>query len=255
MRLAGEKALVTGSTAGIGRAIATEFAREGAGVVVTGRNRERGESVVAEINAAGGTGVFHAADLDDEEQCNTLVAAAARHLDGLTVLVNNAAGGETRDARVAELDTGAWEAILRIDLTAPFWCARAAIPHMRRAGHGAIVNISSRQAERPSGGLSGYCVAKAGLNALTRAVAVEEASNGIRANTISPGYVLNDRRDANLGAERRARYEGMHLTRLGTAVDVAHAAVYLASRESEFVTGVNLQLDGGSSIARALTLG
>ena len=255
MRLAGEKALVTGSTAGIGRAIATEFAREGAGVVVTGRNRERGESVVAEINAAGGTGVFHAADLDDEEQCNTLVAAAARHLDGLTVLVNNAAGGETRDARVAELDTGAWEAILRIDLTAPFWCARAAIPHMRRAGHGAIVNISSRQAERPSGGLSGYCVAKAGLNALTRAVAVEEASNGIRANTISPGYVLNDRRDANLGAERRARYEGMQLTRLGTAVDVAHAAVYLASRESEFVTGVNLQLDGGSSIARALTLG
>src|SRR5213080_2612114 len=95
MRLAGEKALVTGSTAGIGRAIATEFAREGAGVVVTGRNRERGESVVAVINAA---------------------------------------GGETRDARVAELDTAEWEAILRIDLTAPFWCARAAIPHMRRAG-------------------------------------------------------------------------------------------------------------------------
>jgi 3-oxoacyl-[acyl-carrier protein] reductase len=90
---------------------------------------------------------------------------------------------------------------------------------------------------------------------LTRAIAVEEASNRIRANTISPGYVVNERRDANIDPERRARYEGMHLTRLGTAADVAYAAVYLASRESEFLTGVNLQLDGGSSIARALKLG
>jgi NAD(P)-dependent dehydrogenase (short-subunit alcohol dehydrogenase family) len=126
---------------------------------------------------------------------------------------------------------------------------------MRRAGHGSIVNISSRQAERASPGLAAYCAAKGGLNALTRSIAVDYAADGIRCNTISPGYVVNDRRDADMTAERRARYEGMHLTRLGTAADVAHAVVYLAGRESEFVTGVNLQLDGGSSIARALTLG
>jgi NAD(P)-dependent dehydrogenase (short-subunit alcohol dehydrogenase family) len=255
MRLAGEKALVTGSTAGIGRAIAVEFARQGAGVIVTGRNRERGDAVVAEITGDGGSAAFHATDLTDEASCDALVAAAAARLDGLTILVNNAAGGETHDGRIADLDTTTWEAILRIDLTAAFWCARGAIPHMRRAGHGAVVNISSRQAERPSGGLSAYCVAKGGLNALTRAIAVEEAEHGIRANTISPGYVLNERRDANIDAERRARYEGMHLTRLGIAADVAYAAVYLASREAEFLTGVNLQLDGGSSIARALKLG
>jgi NAD(P)-dependent dehydrogenase (short-subunit alcohol dehydrogenase family) len=255
MRLAGEKALVTGSTAGIGRAIAVEFARQGAGVIVTGRSRERGDAVVAEITGAGGRAAFHATDLTDEASCDALVAAAAARLDGLTILVNNAAGGETHDGRIADLDTATWEAILRIDLTAAFWCARAAIPHMRRAGHGAVVNISSRQAERPSGGLSAYCVAKGGVNALTRAIAVEEAEHGIRANTISPGYVLNERRDANIDAERRARYEGMHLTRLGIAADVAYAAVYLASREAEFLTGVNLQLDGGSSIARALKLG
>jgi len=135
------------------------------------------------------------------------------------------------------------------------WCARAAIPHLRAAGHGAIVNVSTRQAERASAGLAAYVAAKAGLNGLTRALAVEEAPHNIRCNTISPGYVLNDRRDADITPERRARYEGMHLTRLGTAADIAHAAVYLASRESEFLTGVNLQLDGGSSIARALTLG
>ena len=120
---------------------------------------------------------------------------------------------------------------------------------------GSIVNISSRQGERASAGLSAYVAAKAGLNGLTRAIAVEEAANGIRCNTISPGYVLNDRRDSDITPERRARYEAMHLTRLGVADDVAYAAVYLASVESEYLTGINLQLDGGSSIARAKSLG
>ena len=96
---------------------------------------------------------------------------------------------------------------------------------MRAAGHGAIVNISTRQAERASPGLSAYVAAKAGLNGLTRAIAVEEAKHGIRCNTISPGYVLNDRRDADLAPERRTALEGMHLTRLGEAADVAHVRV------------------------------
>jgi NAD(P)-dependent dehydrogenase (short-subunit alcohol dehydrogenase family) len=255
VRLTGERALVTGSTAGIGRALALAFGREGATVCVTGRNSERGRAVVDEIVGAGGAAQFLAADLHDEGACNALVDGAARAIGGLTVLVNNAAGGDTRDAAVADLTTEAWEAILRVDLTAPMWCARAAIPHLRRAGRGAIVNISSRQGEKASRGLAAYVAAKAGLNGLTRAIAVDEAQYGIRCNTISPGYVLNDVRDADITPERRARVEGMHLTRLGEAADVAAAAIYLASRESEFVTGINLQLDGGSSIARGLTLG
>jgi len=92
-------------------------------------------------------------------------------------------------------------------------------------------------------------------HSITRSIAVDYADRGIRCNTISPGYVLNDRRDADIDADRRARYEGMHLTRLGVADDIAYAAVYLASAESGFVTGLNLQVDGGSSIARGLTLG
>jgi NAD(P)-dependent dehydrogenase (short-subunit alcohol dehydrogenase family) len=118
-----------------------------------------------------------------------------------------------------------------------------------------VVNISSRAAARASEGHAAYAAAKSGLNALTRSVAVEEAAHGVRCNTISPGYVLNERRDAGIDDASRARFEHMHLTRLGVAADVAHAAVYLASREAEFVTGINLQLDGGSSIARASTLG
>jgi NAD(P)-dependent dehydrogenase (short-subunit alcohol dehydrogenase family) len=255
MRMEGERALVTGSTSGIGRAVAVMFAAEGAAVAVTGRNAERGDAVVAEIAGAGGNAIFLPADLHDEAACTALVNVTADRLGGLTVLVNNAAGGDAQDGSVADVTTDAWDAILRVDLTAPMWCARAAIPHLRRARHGAIVNISSRQGERPSAGLAAYAAAKAGLNGLTRAIAVEEAPNNIRCNTISPGYVLNDRRDADISAERRARYEGMHLTRLGIAADVAHAAVYLASGESGFLTGVNLQLDGGSSIARARTFG
>ena len=253
-RLLGEKALITGSTAGIGKEIAMSFAREGAAVVVTGRDAERGNAVVRSITAAGGRATFIAADLLSEEACTGLVDHSAEALDGLTILVNNAAGGGP-DAAAADLGTDAWEATLRIDLTAPFWCIRAAIPHMRRVGRGAIVNISTRQARRASPGFAAYIAAKGGLEALTRSVAVDYASEHIRCNTISPGYVLNERRDADITPERRAKYESMHLTRLGTAADVAHAAVYLASAESEFLTGTNLELDGGSSNARGLTLG
>jgi meso-butanediol dehydrogenase / (S,S)-butanediol dehydrogenase / diacetyl reductase len=255
VRLAGEKALVTGSTAGIGRVIASEFARQGAHVVVTGRDRARGDAVVGTIVGGGGNATFVPADLRSEEACAALVERAVAELDGLTVLVNNAAGGDTRDGRVGALSTESWESILLVDLTAPFWLCRAALPHLERAGGGAIVNISSRQAERASPGLAAYGAAKGGLNALTRSIAVDYAAAGVRCNTISPGYVLNDRRDAGIDEAKRARYEGMHLTRIGEATDVALAAVYLASRESEFVTGINLQLDGGSSIARGLTLG
>jgi NAD(P)-dependent dehydrogenase (short-subunit alcohol dehydrogenase family) len=255
VRLAGERALITGSTAGIGRAIAHRFAAEGAAVCVTGRDRARGDAVVASIEADGGRAHFVGAELRDEQACNALVAEAAEALDGLTVLVNNAAGGDAGDGPVGSLTTDAWQAILTVNLTAPMWLTRAALAHLLNAGRGSIVNVSTRQAERASRGLAAYIASKGGLNALTRSIAVDYADRGIRCNTISPGYVINDRRDADIEPERRARYEGMHLTRLGMADDIAYAAVYLASAESGFVTGLNLQVDGGSSIARGLTLG
>jgi NAD(P)-dependent dehydrogenase (short-subunit alcohol dehydrogenase family) len=256
VRLTGEIALVTGSTAGIGKAIALEFATEGAHVVVHGRDAARGAAVVGEIESGGGAAEFVAADLSTEEACASLIDRSVHCFGGLTVLVNNAvASPDSHDSAVGEMDTTHWEHALRVNLTAPMWLTRAALPHLVTAGHGSIVNVSSRQAERPSGGLAAYAASKGGLNALTRALAVEYARHGIRANTISPGYVINERRDAEFPPERRARLEAMHLTRLGSARDVALAAVYLASRESELLTGINLALDGGSGTARAASFG
>ena len=247
--------LVTGSTSGIGRVVAQLCAREGARVGVHGRNVARGESVAQEIAAAGGTAAFFPADLADEAAATALVDAVAAHFGGLSVLVNNAASGTGGDSPTGRFDTAVWERVLRINLTSAAWLCRAAIPHMQTARHGSIVNVSSRQAERASAGLAPYVASKGGLNALTRAIAVEYAREGIRCNALSVGYVVNERRDAGMTPEQRARLEGMHLTRLGRPEDVAYAVVYLASRESEFVTGALLPVDGGGTIARGLVLG
>ena len=254
-RLAGETVLITGSTSGIGRQAAITCAAEGALVAVHGRNAERGEAVVRTITEAGGQAAFFAADVSEEAACDALVAGVVAHFGGLTVLVNNAVAGSGGRSPVGAFDTELWERILRVNLTSPAWLCRAAIPHMLAAGHGSIVNVSSRQAERASPGLAPYAASKGGLNALTRSIAVDYGRRNVRCNALSVGYVENPRRDAGMSPERRAELEGMHLTRLGRAEDVAWAIVYLASRESAFVTGALLPVDGGGTIARGKVLG
>jgi glucose 1-dehydrogenase len=254
-RLAGEVAIITGSTSGLGKEVARRFAVEGAAVVVSGRDADRGNRVIDTITGDGGVAIFLAADLADDAACSDLVAATVERFGGLTVLVNNAVNTTGGDGDVTSVESETWARILRINVVAVAVLCRVAIPHMVRAGHGAIVNISSRAAERPSPGLAAYAASKGALNALTRAIAVDFAPHNVRCNTISPGYVVHERRDAELDDNRRRRLEAMHLSRLGTPEDVAHAAVYLASQEAQWVTGINLQLDGGSSIARAASFG
>src|SRR5439155_10502277 len=165
------------------------------------------------------------ADLVEERASAELVDAAVERFGGLTILVNNAVASTVDDADgpLTELTDRAWEQTLRVNLTAPMWLARAAIPRMIEAGHGSIINVSSRAAERASRGLAAYIASKGGLNALTRSIAVDYAEHNIRCNTISPGYVVNERRHADLSEARRTRPEGMHLTRMREATYVPHS--------------------------------
>lgn len=251
-RLEREVAIVTGSTSGIGAEIARLFAAEGAKVVVTGRNAERGARVVDSVE---GEAVFIAADLTDPAAASSLVADTVERFGTLTVLVNNAVEVGAHDGLVTEVGGDDWHQILGTNVVAPAQLCRHAIPVMAEAGHGSIVNISSRAGQRGTPSYVAYSASKGGLDALTRAIAATHAAQGIRCNTVSPGYILNERRDAELTDERRRQLEAMHLTRLGVARDVAYAVLYLASKEAEFVTGILLPVDGGSSTARARTLG
>jgi NAD(P)-dependent dehydrogenase (short-subunit alcohol dehydrogenase family) len=254
-RLAGEVAVVTGSTAGLGVTVAQLFAAEGAHVVVTGRNGERGEAVVADIASAGGSATFVRADLTDEDEARALVGTAADRFGPVTVLVNNAVSPETitRDARLTDVPADVWDAMYRVNVLAAVWLMQEAIPLMQQAGHGSIVNVSSRTAERASPRLAAYTASKGAMNALTRSITLDYARTGVRCNTVQPGYIVHDERDADLTPERRRYIEDMCLTRPPTAIDVAYSILFLASHEAECISGITLQVDSGSSAARART--
>jgi NAD(P)-dependent dehydrogenase (short-subunit alcohol dehydrogenase family) len=254
-RLTGEVAVVTGATAGLGVTVAKLFAAEGAAVVVAGRNVERGEAVATSLRDGGGRAMFVRTELTDEGEARGLVRRAAQEFGSVTVLVNNAVSPEVieRDARLTDVPDDVWESMYRVNVVSAVWLMQEAIPLMQAAGHGSIVNVSSRTAERASPRLASYTASKGAMNALTRSITLDYARSGIRCNTVQPGYILHDERDAELSADRRRYIEDMCLTRPPTAVDVAYAILFLASREAECISGVTLQVDAGSSAARART--
>jgi NAD(P)-dependent dehydrogenase (short-subunit alcohol dehydrogenase family) len=257
LRLAGEVAIVTGSTSGLGREVARHFGSEGCAVVLTGRDHARGNRAVQDVQEEGGAALFVPADLRREADCQALVDATLARFGSLTVLVNNAVNNTTMadDGPVTDVDRSTFDAVLAVNLVGPATLCRLAIPAMLEAGHGAIVNVSSRAAERGTPGLAAYTASKGGLNALARSITVDYARRGIRCNTVQAGYILHEVRDAALTSERLAEIEGMHLTRLATPTDIAYAVAFLASREAETISGVTLQVDGGSSMVRGRTLG
>lgn len=245
MRLQGKVALVTGSTRGIGRSIAEMFAHEGASVAITGRTVERGRRVVERIEQAGGHAHFWPLDVAEERSVAEVIDAVATRFGSLTTLVNNAAptvevGSNIK--RLVDYSTEEWDLIVRRGLTgAVFWSCKYAIPHLAAAGGGSIVNISSGQSVIALPGFAAYSAVKGGMNALSRALAVEEAERHIRSNTIVVGRVVA-KGDMGQGITPG------HLTRLGVPDDVAYAATYLASDESAFVTGSIITADGGFTI-------
>lgn len=247
-RLAGKTAIVTGSTRGMGRAIASLFAREGARVVVSGRDPERGHAVVEEIESAGGRAVFVAGDVRSPQTNRRLVTQARQVFGGVDVLVANA--GTLGLGSLTDLSFETWRETLATNLDAVFLLLREGIPELQKRGGGSIVVNGSIAALKGFPRHAAYCASKGALPCLVRQVAVDYAPS-IRINLLITGPVDTDLIWESASAfpePDRAVSEAAQKTllkRLGTPLDVARAALFLACQESAWITGTALTIDGG----------
>jgi NAD(P)-dependent dehydrogenase (short-subunit alcohol dehydrogenase family) len=234
--LDGRTALVTGATAGIGRAIARRLARDGADVIVHGRDAERGAATVAEIAAEGGSARFVAADLADMDELQCLASG----LGDVDVLVNNA--GRSWFGPTAELDVGTFDAVVATNLRAPYFLVSAVAPGMAQRGWGSIVNIGSMAGDIGWEGGAAYGATKAGLALMTRAWAVEWSAQGVRVNTVAPGAVVT-------GIMPRESIDAVGaatpIGRAATPEEIAEVVGFLASPRASYVTGAAVAADGG----------
>lgn len=238
--LSGRVALVTGSTRGIGRAIAQTLAQCGASVAVVGRDSAKASAVAAELgeNARG-----FACDLSDMTQASGLVDQVEQGLGAVDVLVNNA--GLTRDNILPRLKDEDWDAVLATNLRAAFATIRAATRGMMKRRWGRIVNVSSVVGLVGNRGQANYAASKAGLIGLTKSVAKEFASRNVLANVVAPGFIETDMTDAMTPEARTALTAQIPLARLGTAQDVAGVVAFLASEHAAYITGQVIVVDGG----------
>lgn len=244
-RFAGKAALVTGSTSGIGRGIARRLLREGASVVVNdeGGSDGDGESVAVSLETdAPGRAAYIPADVGDADSVRRLVDEAVDELDGLDVLVNNV--GEGKNAPPDELSTDDWTWVMDVKLRSGWLTTRYALEEL--AGGGSIVNVSSVHGGRTTRGYFPYNVAKAGVDGLTRALAVELGPVGVRVNAVAPGAIFVDAPDPS-PADLNQPEATDPLGRLGSPADVASTVAYLASDDAAYVTGAVVPVDGGRS--------
>ena len=245
-------ALITGAGVGIGRATALLFAREGASVVVVDLNEKTGLETVELIVKAGGSAAFARADVSKADEVESMLAVAISKFGKLDILFNNA--GIVKQGRAEDSSVEDWESQIGTTLTSVFLGSKFAIPIFRKQGGGVIVNMASVAGSMGIVNRAVYSAAKGGVIALTRATALDHAGENIRINYISPATIetpsLTDRINASPdpAAARKAFEERQPVGRLGQPDDVAHAALYLASDESSFMTGQGIVIDGGMSV-------
>jgi NAD(P)-dependent dehydrogenase (short-subunit alcohol dehydrogenase family) len=252
-RLEGKVAIITGASAGIGRATATLFAAEGARLVLGARRQVELDSLVAEITAAGGSAVALAGDVRDERYAQALVETAVTRFGRLDVAFNNAGTlGEMGDT--TGVSEQGWNDTLATNLTSAFLGAKHQLPAMLAAGGGSIIFTSTFVGHSFAfPGVAAYAASKSGLIGLTQALAAEHGPRNVRVNAILPGAVDTQMyREMNDTAESQAFVTGLHaLKRAATPLELARSVLYLASDESSFTTGAAMLVDGGASITRS----
>lgn len=250
-RLDGKVAVITGAARGIGRGCAEQFTREGAGVVIADVLDADGEATAAALVVDGGAACYVHCDVQSEDECRSLIATAIAAYGRLDVLINNA--GRYPRATLEETTTELWDSLLNVNLRGAFYCCKHAVPRLRDAGGGSIINIGSINGIQGLPNLVAYAAAKGGLLTLTRTLAGALARDRIRVNYIIPGWVLSEGELALHAAngiteeELLRRGAALPLGRHQTPLDTAYAAVYLASDESSQVTGTTVHVDAGAS--------
>jgi NAD(P)-dependent dehydrogenase (short-subunit alcohol dehydrogenase family) len=248
-RLAGKVAIVTGSGTGIGRAIALALAVEGAKVALVGRRKDKLDEVVEEIRNAEGEAISAKADITKSSDTKAVVDQVEKQFGKLNILVNNA--GALSVSTIETISEDDWDRIITTNLKGPFLMSRAALPAMRRAGGGSIVNIGSVLGLVAVKDRAAYCASKGGVTLLTKAMALDHSHEHIRVNCICPSVVETDLiRDVFAKSDegrkaREARIATIPMGRFGQPQDVAGLAIFLASDESSWMTGTAIPLDGG----------
>lgn len=244
LSLADSTAIVTGSTRGIGAAVAHRLANAGANVVVSGRTVEDGQTVVESIAEDGGDAIFQQTDVRDPDALESLINITIEEFGSIDILINNA-GFET-DTAPDEVDLDMWTRIVETDFRGYWLCAKYAYPHLVKSDRGAVVNISSNHAFATQPKKFPYNAIKAGIDSMTRSMAIAWGVDHIRVNSVNPGWTLVDRIADTLSKEDLDYLEQIHpLGRIGDPEDVADAVHYLVSDMARFVTGECLVVDGG----------
>jgi len=245
-RLDGKVIFIAGATAGIGAVTACLFAREGAKVAVAGRRAAEGEAVVERITKDGGEAIFLRTDVTEGESVEEAICATVRTFGRLNVLLNNAGGSSNADGPVTEASPDEFWRVIKIDLFGTFLCCRFAIPHIAKAGGGSVINNASMVGIKGQVGRDAYTAAKGGVIALTRSMAAEFVGDKVRVNALAPGAVGTDRILAMIEANPAAK-KAVEVQPLGLIdpLEIAHAALFLASDEARSITGEILTISGG----------
>lgn len=250
MKLEGQVALVTGGSRSIGRAVALAFAREGAAVAVNYvTHADEARRAVREIEALGRRALAVRADTSRRDEVQAMVEEVTRRLGPIDVLVNNA--GVQKRVFFLELEEADWDWMLGVNLKGYFLVGQAVAGRMKERGKGKIINVSSEAGGFPAQRMTAYCVSKAGVAMLTKCMALELSAHGIRVNALAPGLTRTDinRKDLEDEAFLKMRLARIPLGRVLAPEDLTAAAVFLASSDSDMMTGMTLQVDGGRAIA------